>query len=223
MARRKTFVTYLIAWLFAIGTALRYLSRNRSHPEQVPSDILWSLAVLFALFFVLLLVEPRFTRRSLRYTSVLLLSQSVIAVVISLMTPGVDFFATLLLVPILQAMLVFPSKIGFRWLVAITSIMVICMLYGHPFEQGFPLVIIMSVAYLFVGAYVAVTRDAEVAREEAEAARKESQRLLTELQTVHEQLQAYAIQVEDLAITSERNRLARDLHDSVTQLPPDGA
>ena len=53
MARRKILVTYLMAWLFAIGTALRYLSHSRSHPEQVPPDILGALAALFAAFFAL--------------------------------------------------------------------------------------------------------------------------------------------------------------------------
>jgi signal transduction histidine kinase len=66
------------------------------------------------------------------------------------------------------------------------------------------------VAYFFIGSYAAVTR-------EAEATHKESQRLLVELQAAHQQLQAYAAQAEELAVSAERNRLARDLHDSVTQ------
>jgi signal transduction histidine kinase len=78
--------------------------------------------------------------------------------------------------------------------------------------------------YLFIAAFVAVASDAERAREDAEAARKESDRLLSELRTTHEQLQAsaaalqtYSEQAEELAVTRERNRLARDMHDSVTQ------
>ena len=38
-----------------------------------------------------------------------------------------------------------------------------------------------------------------------------------ELQVAHCQLQEYAGQKEELAAEQERNRLARDLHDSVTQ------
>jgi signal transduction histidine kinase len=40
---------------------------------------------------------------------------------------------------------------------------------------------------------------------------------LTELQETHRQLQEYAAQAEELAAVQERNRLARELHDSVTQ------
>jgi signal transduction histidine kinase len=41
--------------------------------------------------------------------------------------------------------------------------------------------------------------------------------MLGELQDTHRQLQAYADQVEELAAMEERNRLARELHDSVSQ------
>ena len=45
----------------------------------------------------------------------------------------------------------------------------------------------------------------------------ESRALLTELQAAHRDLQAYAGQVEALTAARERNRLARELHDSVSQ------
>lgn len=43
------------------------------------------------------------------------------------------------------------------------------------------------------------------------------QQRLAELGETHRQLQAYTIQAEELAALQERNRLARELHDSVTQ------
>jgi signal transduction histidine kinase len=45
--------------------------------------------------------------------------------------------------------------------------------------------------------------------------RQRAEQLLTELEDAHEQLQAYAAQVEALAVAEERNRLARDIHDSL--------
>jgi signal transduction histidine kinase len=77
--------------------------------------------------------------------------------------------------------------------------------------------LINAVAYFFVGSYVAVIRRLETARREAENARQESQSLLGELQEAHRDLQAYAARVQELAAAEERNRLARELHDSVTQ------
>ena len=45
--------------------------------------------------------------------------------------------------------------------------------------------------------------------------RTRSEYLLTELGEAHRQLRTYAEQVEELATTRERNRLARDIHDSL--------
>jgi signal transduction histidine kinase len=45
----------------------------------------------------------------------------------------------------------------------------------------------------------------------------DAEKARADLQLAHEQLQAYAATAEELAVAEERNRLARDLHDSVTQ------
>jgi signal transduction histidine kinase len=45
--------------------------------------------------------------------------------------------------------------------------------------------------------------------------RKEVERLVHELQAANDQLRLYAVQVEELTITKERNRLAREIHDGL--------
>jgi signal transduction histidine kinase len=57
-----------------------------------------------------------------------------------------------------------------------------------------------------------------IVNHEIEKARAKSQHLLDELQEAHRQAQVYADQVEELAAVQERNRLASELHDSVSQL-----
>jgi NarL family two-component system sensor histidine kinase YdfH len=47
--------------------------------------------------------------------------------------------------------------------------------------------------------------------------RLEAQRLLRELETAHRQLSEYASQVEELTVTAERERMARELHDTLAQ------
>ena len=47
--------------------------------------------------------------------------------------------------------------------------------------------------------------------------REKTQRLLDELQTAHTQLAAYAERVEELTLTTERQRMARELHDTLAQ------
>ncbi|HEX2996071.1 MAG TPA: sensor histidine kinase, partial [Anaerolineales bacterium] len=48
-----------------------------------------------------------------------------------------------------------------------------------------------------------------------EQARMEVERLLKDLGDANQQLREYALKVEELAITSERNRLAREIHDGL--------
>jgi signal transduction histidine kinase len=49
----------------------------------------------------------------------------------------------------------------------------------------------------------------------SERARGEVERLAGELSAANEKLRAYAVQAEELAATRERNRLAREVHDSL--------
>jgi len=48
-------------------------------------------------------------------------------------------------------------------------------------------------------------------------AREQAQTLLTELEAANRQLSEYAVQVEDLTIAAERQRMARELHDTLSQ------
>jgi NarL family two-component system sensor histidine kinase YdfH len=47
--------------------------------------------------------------------------------------------------------------------------------------------------------------------------RRRAQELLRELETAHRQLAGYAVQVKDLTLTAERQRMARELHDTLAQ------
>jgi NarL family two-component system sensor histidine kinase YdfH len=48
-------------------------------------------------------------------------------------------------------------------------------------------------------------------------AREQAQALLEELENAHQQLAEYALEVENLSITNERQRMARELHDTLAQ------
>ncbi len=65
-----------------------------------------------------------------------------------------------------------------------------------------------SVAVLFTLAFTQITVSAEKARGEVE-------RLAAELNEANGQLREYALQAEELAATRERNRMAREIHDSL--------
>jgi signal transduction histidine kinase len=95
------------------------------------------------------------------------------------------------------------------WIGVFTALSTVALFYGHGWPTAVPFVLMYAAAYIFVGSYALVVIQAETARHE-------SQTLLAELQTAHRQLQRYADQVKTLTVIEERQRLARDLHDSVT-------
>ena len=78
MSRHRTFVTYLTACLFAIGTAVRYVVKYTGDP------LFWPVTGLLAVFLALLAIEPWLSRRSRLHTHLYLAVQTGIAVVLSL-------------------------------------------------------------------------------------------------------------------------------------------
>ena len=106
-----------------------------------------------------------------------------------------------------QAMLILPIKIAGLWIIAYSVITVV----GGGLIFGWALMLqrMASVGgYIFFGLFGAMQR-------RSIAAQQESQRLLGELQETYEQLQVASKQAQQLAVSEERNRLARELHDSL--------
>lgn len=101
-----------------------------------------------------------------------------------------------------------------RWATAAVSVAVVAGLVllariqGATWENSLQLMAGLSAAVIFVLVFT------EIAVRE-ERARHEVERLATELQQANQQLRTYAAQVEELATTTERNRLAREIHDSL--------
>jgi signal transduction histidine kinase len=217
MARRTTRIAYVVAYLVAIGGTLRYLGYILDHQSR------WVILSLLAAFFALLAIGPWLSRRSRRYVHLYLAVQTCILVALTIVTTIEDFAALPFMSLTLLAMTIFPPKVGFRWIGVFLVILVVSMIvYGlmyHGINAEWILLnaLLYSTILLATGAVVAVIRQLETARNEAEVARKESEELLAELQAAHQQLQVYTAQAEELAVVQERNRLARNLHDSVTQ------
>jgi signal transduction histidine kinase len=136
--------------------------------------------------------------------------QTAIICTLSLITPNVDFWAALFCPLVVQVMHNFPQRTGFLITGIFTMIVAMFMLVGLGPEQGVLLIFVYGVIYFLLAAFIAIIR-------EAEASNEELQRQQLELQAAHRQLQSYTTQAEELAVLQERNRLARELHDSVTQ------
>jgi len=142
---------------------------------------------------------------------VYLLLQSGLVVGLLLVPPILDFFGLLFIPLSLQAVFFFGRRLGLLCIALFNLAMLGPMLVD---EKGWIFGLAMTVlntgyCLLFSGYAHQVQR--------AETVRRHNQHILGELQVAHGQLQGYAAQVEELAAERERSRLARELHDSVTQ------
>ena len=201
---QKLFANEPIAtYLLAVGAIVRYLVHFRD-------DRFWFLAPLLGGYLVLLFSGPLFFRRSRLLTYGYLLVQIAIICAVSGIIPTVDFWAALFCPLVVQVMHNFPQRTGFLITGIFAVIMAFFIFSGLGLEAGLPLIFFYAVVYYLLAAFIAIIR-------EAEAARAESQKQQVALQAAHRQLQIYTARAEELAVLQERNRLARELHDSVTQ------
>jgi signal transduction histidine kinase len=201
-------------WLIYAGVVLRILVRYAGLPQR------GLVMLLLALFGLLLLVEPFFRNRayegkagrSPRWPAALyLLVQTGLVVALFSIPPHVDFFAGLFIPLSLQAVLFFGRRVGFLCIALFPLAMFLSLTAG---EGYWLFALIMSV---FAGGLCFLFGSYAHQVQKADRARRHNQLLLGELQVANQQLQDYASQVEGLAAEQERGRLARELHDSVTQ------
>jgi signal transduction histidine kinase len=218
-----------------VGVYLIYAAVVLRGWERLPRMRYPGLVVaLLAVHGLLLLVETwMIERKPLRFTAVAspgsalkvqglplrppwiplvyLFVQSSLVIGLLLNRPVQDFYALLFMPLSLQAVLFLGSRGGFSWITALLLAMAGPLAAA---QEGwlFGLVMVLNyggLCFLFGGYAHQIGQ--------ATAARGHNLHLLDELQVAHRQLQGYAVQVEDLATEQERSRLARELHDSVTQ------
>jgi signal transduction histidine kinase len=154
--------------------------------------------------------DKRFLARKWWRPAYLLLQSALVLAVLAVST--FEDFLALLFIPLsLEAISFFGRRSGYPWIVVFSLFLIGALLFSDE-GQVFGLAMgafYSGLCFLFGGYANQVRR--------AEAAHTQNQRMFKELESAHRQLQGYADQVANLAVEQERNRLARDLHDSVTQ------
>jgi signal transduction histidine kinase len=201
--RLYQWVYYLASGLYFGAVFLRSLLLYGSDP------IFPQVLGLLVLGLLLFISEPVFSRMWPGYFPLYLLLQSIL-VFFLLVRPGFpDFFAALLTIFSMQAMQRIQPRIWALW-IGLCALVVAWLLAGEYGAQAVALALIYTAGNVFLGLYTLTMR-------RAQAAHAQNQALAGELQQTNQQLKAYSTQLEQLAIARERNRLARELHDSVTQ------
>lgn len=169
----------------------------------------WTLLLLFV-FLVLFVTGDRLSRRFRWYENLYFALQLVVVFAVMVSQPELDFFPVLL-IPISAQVALVPDRRWRRiWFGATFAVMSIGLLALQDFPRSIALVLLYGAGYVLIASYATVTEQEERAEAQARA-------LVLELQDANRQLIANAATIEHLAIVEERNRLARELHDSVSQ------
>jgi signal transduction histidine kinase len=198
---------YIATYLIYATILIRTLSWNYAI-APVPPAVL----VLLVMYGVVLASETALARRLPGYALPYLLVQSGLTFAILLIAPVEIDFLFLLFIPLaFQAVMFYQRRVGFLWIGAFNLARAVPLVINQNWslDSGVGILLFAGLSWV-VGNYAHLTR-------RAEDARQKNQQLLGELQDAYHQLQDYAAQVEGFAAVQERSRLARELHDSVTQ------
>ncbi len=120
-----------------------------------------------------------------------------------------DFFAILFVPLCMQVMWHLPEPQGIAWVTTMTVVSIILAIAGYGVE-GIGYSLAYGSVFILVSVFTSVTRRSEEDRDRSQA-------LLVELQAVNTRLEDTSRKMEQLATVEERSRLARELHDSVSQ------
>ncbi|HKT40410.1 MAG TPA: sensor histidine kinase [Ktedonobacterales bacterium] len=196
------YITALAGYVFTLLT---------THPLTLGNFLAFTAANIlwFACFALLTSSSIVFTMNQVRLLMLGLAVATLWAVALIFVGMSLDWLLPVVTIAIY--ILSYPTRPGllFGGIIALgTMLLVLIASLGLP-----PIVILqnqltLAPAFLYAFTFPFFMRQQRQQRERAEA-------LVVELEAAQEQLQAHADQVEELAITRERNRMAREIHDTL--------
>ena len=199
-------VFYLAAGLIYAAVSMRTFLLYRDTP------VLGQVMGLLALFLILFLAELVLARRESLWFYIYLLLQIIL---VSLLIYGpefdeYDYFSLLFAVLGMQMMQRMSIKTGIPWFLLFLSLIGYKFIRFEGPMEGLTRLLLFGSIIVFLASYSSAIR-------RAQQAASHSQSLMQELQEANQQLEQYADTQKRLGIVRERQRLARELHDSVTQ------
>lgn len=197
-------------WVFTTTVAFFYAATVLRSVLVFTGDRRDLVLLLLLVWLALLVAEPALSSVWRPYFTLYVALQSAIVAVLLGMPGFPDFFAILLAVPSMQAMQ--------RWrpgtavvLIGLFAVLIgLCLADEYGPAQAIAFAAIYTAANVFLAGYA-------LAAKRAAEAKLSNETLAGELQEANRQLADYAQRAKRLAAARERQQLARDLHDSVTQ------
>jgi signal transduction histidine kinase len=166
------------------------------------------MELAYLILFILVMWHPNLPKWSLHTYFAL---QSVIVICLVSLPMHLDFITALFTMLSYQVALVLPGRSRWIWVGIFCVITGGSLVFWLGLLRGLAFAMTPIVGNLVFLVYAIANREEELADQRRET-------ILRELQEKHHQLELRASQVEQIASIEERNRLARELHDSVSQI-----
>ena len=204
-ARRKP------GWISAVAVYFFFLSAiARTFTEAGESNAVPAILIQLTLFVILMSLVLWVTKMPDWLIHVFLVTQVLLTISVQNLTPDDDFTNILFVLISFQVALIFQGRVLAVWIIFLLPLTCLSLAYSMGGLEGVSKSFSNIAGQVSIFAYFIALREIEGARER--------QRLsVVELEKIHAQLEEYSGQVQELAVLEERNRLARELHDSVSQ------
>jgi signal transduction histidine kinase len=199
-------VYYLATGLTYTAILLRSILLYQSTPY------LAEVLGLLSCFLLLFLIETNFSKRMGNWFHLYLVLQTILVSILlfGLSNQQYDYFSLLYAILGMQAFQSLNYHSGIAW------IALFLILIGYPFIrfegllEGLIRLLLFGSVIILLSAYSLATRRAQLAH-------SHNQSLMEQLQAANLQLISYSDTLKQLGVANERQRMARELHDSVTQ------
>jgi signal transduction histidine kinase len=195
----------VVFYLAFAAVLLRTVGLEENQPQ-----IGWYLALELIYLFLFTLVLWKYNLPGWMLHLYLVIQCALVLWLLSL-RPQFDFVIVLFLLLTYQISLVFFDRMRWIWIGILVFLTGGSLIFYLGILRGLALSLTTIAGEIILPMYVIVNHEINIAR-------AKSQVLVGELQFTNQQLKSYSDQVEELAAMQERNRLARDLHDTVSQL-----
>ena len=167
--------------------------------------------ILLAAYGVLYILEPVLSVRVRWFRFVYFPLQTALTVILSNLSPFLDFSGVLFIPISLQALRAFSRRVAMVWIALLAALVTVTPVLGMGWAAGLAFALLLLAGGGFLLSY-------DLLYSQTREDQEKSQALLADLEKAHQRLQEHASQAEELAAVRERNRLARELHDSVSQM-----
>jgi signal transduction histidine kinase len=202
--------TWFHRWIFYLASGFMFAAALlRSVLILQNSSLLGTVLILSGAWLLVFIGSLLLAGRS-RWVPAILISLEILLIQALLLTTQQDFFAFLFAIPSMQVRQQYTMKSAVL-LTGFTTIMTLLSLYqkfGIFYSLAIAVVFFSGSMFLLI--FIGSTRRLRLIQDQ-------QQELVMELQQANRQLEFYSQQVQQLTSGRERQHLARELHDSVTQ------